>query len=95
MHRYWMLVVLYEDDFRRLDGVRVAEAELEAVGLASVEWVVVEHADVQEPLLKIVGRDEGDAGWEMLVEFGQLLRGHVRSGENAERQHFILSGAAW
>lgn len=38
-----------------------AKAKLETVCLASVQWVVVEHANVYRPLLEALGGDEVDA----------------------------------
>lgn len=50
------------------DGVLVAEAELEAVGLAFVQRVVVKDLDVHRPLFEVLGGDKGDAWRGGLVQ---------------------------
>ena len=41
---------------------------MEAVGFVVVERVVVEDLDVHEPLLEVVGLDEGDSRGEVTLE---------------------------
>lgn len=38
-----------------------------------VDWVVVQHTYVHDPLLEVVGRDKRDTRGDVLVEFGELL----------------------
>lgn len=51
---------------RRTDGIRRAEPELEPVCLILVERVAVEHLDVQQPFLKVIGRNQLDP-WRQRV----------------------------
>jgi len=49
------------------NGVRRAKFELETVYLAAVKRVVVEHADVERPLVKVFGRYELYPRWQRVV----------------------------
>ena len=55
---------------KRTDWVRGREAELQPVDLIQVEGVLVEHPNVQEPLLKILGRHQVDSWWQVVVDLG-------------------------
>lgn len=46
IHTYWILI---------------SKFEVQSEGLVQVERVVVQHLDVQGPVLEVVGRDQSDA----------------------------------
>jgi hypothetical protein len=58
---------------RRTDWVVGAEVKVEAVGLVEVEGVVVEDADVDLPVLEVVGATEDDARWGAVLELCKFL----------------------
>jgi hypothetical protein len=50
------------------NGICCTEAELESVGLAQIKRVLIQHPDVQEPLLEVLGRNELDARRQRAVD---------------------------
>jgi hypothetical protein len=52
------------------DGIRRTEPELEPVCLVLVERIGVEHLDIQEPFLEIVGRNQLDPRRQRIADLG-------------------------
>ena len=67
MHGNLVFGVLNEDNFGRLDRIILAESQFEAVGLVLVERIVVQDTNVYDPLLIVLGGDEGYARRQVVV----------------------------
>ena len=61
MHGNLVFGVLDEYNFGGFDRIALAESQFEAVGLVLVERIVVQDTNVYDPLLIVLGGDEGYA----------------------------------
>lgn len=66
---------------RCTDGVFVGKSKLQPIGVAFVDWVVVEHFDVHLPLFQIVGFGDRDAWWYVVLHLEENRR--VRASHQA------------
>ncbi len=78
------------------DRVRRAEPKLEAVDLVQIEGILVEHADVQQPLFEVVCSHEVDPWREIVVDLNTALVGErgclpSRPGNGLRSAHALAS----
>ena len=73
------------------DGIRRAEPELEPVCLVLVERIAIEHLDIQEPFLEIVGRNQLDPRRQRIGDLETHLSAPRASGPDKTSQTFWSS----
>lgn len=55
------------------DRILVVEPQPQAGDLALVDGIVIEHLDIEKPLLEVFGRDEFDARRQMAFDLGRCM----------------------
>lgn len=60
-----------------LDGIVLAESELESVCFARIEWVCIKYLDVHKPVLKIVCPYKGYTGRELALHLERAVVQYV------------------